>query len=413
MANTLLTTSAITKEALRLFRNSNSFIRNVNTEYSDQFAVAGGKIGSTLNIRIPVDYVVRSGATASIQNTVETQTSLTVSTQAGVDFGFSSADLALSIDDFSRRYIAPAVNKLAGSVAFNVLSSIDGSTGNPGAQNFVHAVDAASPPNTITPVASTWLSAQALLDKMSAPRDPGKRVAMLSPDTQSRTVSGLSGFFNPMPTISKQTKTGLMSDILGFDWYMDQVIPNHTTGTFSSGGAVNGASQTGSTLTVGAITGTFTAGDVITIAGVNSINRVTGFSSGTPAQFVITAAVATGATSLPIYPPITPSAGGTVQYATTDVSPANSAVVALVNKPSEVYRANIAYVPEAFTMATVDLPLMGGGVVSEARENYDGVSMRMISYYNGSSDQKSTRLDILYGYKLLRPEWVVRVADAL
>ena len=46
MSNSLLTTSKITREAVRLFVNSNLFIQNVDRQYDDQFGRAGEKIGS-------------------------------------------------------------------------------------------------------------------------------------------------------------------------------------------------------------------------------------------------------------------------------------------------------------------------------------------------------------------------------
>jgi len=44
---------------------------------------------------------------------------------------------------------------------------------------------------------------------------------------------------------------------------------------------------------------------------------------------------------------------------------------------------------------------------------HDGVSLRMITDFVTLSDQRITRLDILYGYALIRPEWACIVADAL
>jgi hypothetical protein len=419
LANTLLTLGMITKETLRLFRNENAFLQSINTQYDDQFAKSGAKIGSALKIRLPVDYVVRHGPTAVPQNTTETFTSLTVSNQDGVDFSFSSTDMALSIDEFSTRYIKPAVNVLAGDVAYNIMSMVEGGTGQGAAANFVHAVDGSN--NTITPTVATVLQAGAILSTNSAPSGRGKRMCILDPITQGRIVSGMAGFFNPQPTISDQTRSGFMGDnILGFDFSWDQTVLKHTTAAYGTPPTVNGANQTGAVLTVSATTAPINAGDIFTIAGVFKVNRVTKQSIGVLAQFVATAAVATGSTTIPIYPAITPGlgapdAGGniTTQYQTVLASPANGAAITFVNNASEVYRKNLCFVPEAFTMATADLPLPTGGVVEAARESFDGISMRMITYYNGATDVWSTRLDLLYGYSLLRPDWVVALADAI
>lgn len=61
---------------------------------------------------------------------------------------------------------------------------------------------------------------------------------------------------------------------------------------------------------------------------------------------------------------------------------------------------------------TADLE-MPDGVHEKAREAFDGVAMRMISAYDVKSDQFITRLDVLYGFLFVRPEWAVVVADVV
>ena len=147
--------------------------------------------------------------------------------------------------------------------------------------------------------------------------------------------------FNPQVKISDQYETGIISrDTLGFDWMYDQTTQVHTVGSFTAG-TVNGGSQTGTTLTVNAITGTLNAGDVITIAGVYAINRLTGQSQGTLRQFVVTANVASGATSIPIYPAITPAPAA---FNTVTASPANSATISLVMPAGTQYQIGRAHV---------------------------------------------------------------------
>jgi len=403
----------LTRETLRLFRNSNAFLRNVNTQYDSQFAQTGAKIGNTLNIRLPVDYAVGMGPTITPQNTVQTQTSLSITNQLNVPMSFSSVDLTMSMDEFSDRIIAPAVNVLAGQASALLYSTIDQALygGQGPANGFVHNVD--SNGNTITPGSSTILQAGAILTNNGAPEGAGKRIAMLHPNTEARLVSGLMGLFNPQRKISEQYRTGLLTeDTLGFDFFHDQPVPLHTTGSFTAA-TINGANQTGTALTVSGLTGTLNAGDIFTIAGVYAVNRVTKQSTGQLKQFVVTAPVASGATSIPIYPALTPTggtAGTQVAYGTVVSSPANGAALTLVNNAGEIYRNNICFTPEAFTFATADLDLPRG-MNEAARETYDGVSMRMLGQYNIMTDQWVTRLDLLCGMALLRPEWVVRLAD--
>lgn len=404
MSNTILTIDMITREAVMLFRNENSFIQHIDMQYDNAFAQTGAKIGTTLRIRYPNDYTVRTGASASVQDTSETSTTLTVATQKGIDVSFSSLDRTMSLDDFSERVLAPMINNLVGAVAADVMTGADA-----GCANFVSRTDGSG--NILAPTADTWLQAKAYLDLNSAPSR--NRKIIMDPITQSRTVSSLAGLFNPSQGISKQYETGEMYKALGFEWFMDQTTLKHTTATYSGSLTVNGAGQTGTTLTVNAITGGLAAGDIITLAGVNGVNRVTKQDTGQLRQFVITATAATGATSLSIYPAIVPPSGGgsAVQYQTVTASPANAATITVATTSAQVYRKNIAYAPQAVTMVTADLELPPAGVIEAAREQFDGVSLRMISTYNGQTDQFMTRLDVLYGYLFVRPEWVVAVAD--
>lgn len=403
MANTLLTIAMITREAIRLWKNSNAFIMNIDRQYDSSYAVDGAKIGTQLKIRLPNDYTVRTGPAASIQDTAEQSVTLTVATQKGIDVSFSSADRALSLDDYAERVLAPMINNLAGAVAADIMS------GATAISNYVSLVDGSN--NTISPTAQTWLLAGAALDNNSAPR--GRRKIILDPLTQARTVDTLKGLFNPTGELSKQYDSGEMYNALGFDWMMDQTILKPTAGTFSAGGTVNGANQSGLTITVNATTGTLVVGDIVTFAGVNAVNRITKQTTGALRQFVITVAAASGATSLSIYPALIPPSGGNpVQYQTVTASPANGAVLAIVQKAGETARKNIVFRPEAVTMVTADLPLPGG-VQEVARESFDSLSMRMVTDYIFSTDQTATRLDIIYGYQWVRPEWACSVMDVL
>lgn len=347
---------------------------------------------------------MRTGAAASVQDTAEISTTLVVATQQGVDVSFNTVDRTMSLDDYAERILAPCINNLAGAIAFNIMSGVEG-----GVCNLVSNTDANG--NVITPILSTFLNAGALLDINSAPT--GRRKMVLDPYTQARTVATLSGLLNPIPDISRQYTTGTMQQAVGFEWMMDQTVIKHTTGTFSAG-TVSGANQTGLTLTTNATTGTLVLGDIITIANVNAVNRITKQTTGQVRQFVVTAPAISGATSISIYPAIVPPSGGNpVQYQTTDSSPTNGAAISLATPASSIFRKNIAYTPEAITMATADLVLPQQGIVEGARESFDNISMRMITDYTVGTDQLITRLDVLYGYLYVRPEWSVAVCDAI
>lgn len=404
MANSLLTPNMITKSAISLWENTNLFIQNVSRQYDDQFARTGAKIGQQLRIRLPSDYTLRTGVTASVQDTNQQSISLPVATQMGVDLSFTSADLTMSIDDFEPLYIEPAVNVIAGGVATAVMNGSEG-----GICNFVANFDGSS--NVLTPTAATILSARAVLANNSAPTNNRKLV--VSPITNSRAVSFLAGLFNPAAKIGEQYTSGMVSNALGYDWLEDQTVITHTTSSYSGSMTVNGAGQTGNTVVVNALTGGLAVGDIITFAGVYAVNRITKQSTGQLRQFAVQTAVPSGGTSISIYPALIPPGpnGQQVQYQTVTTSPANSAAISVATLAGAQFRKNIAFIPEAVTMVTADLETPPN--VTAHREVKDSIAMRYLEQYLGLGDAWVRRLDVLFGYLWVRPEWAVIVADAL
>lgn len=416
--NQLLTPSMITKYSIKLFLNTNYFIQNINRQYDDRFGVEGAKIGAQLRVRYPNDYTVTDGPGISLQDSNEQQFVLTVATQRHVDIAFTTAERTLSVDDYGERFVLPRVNALAGNVALTIMSASQGAVRNASAN-----VDAG---NNILPVnAAPFANARALLEDNSAPQfgTMGDRKIVLDPHSDSRVALALQGLLNPVPTITRQFQTGMMKQGLGFTWFEDQTVIKHTTGSLVTA-TVNGANQTGSNLIVTALGGTVNQGDVFSIAGVLGVNRVTKQSLGIAAQFVATANVAIGGTTLPLYPAIIPPASAVPyaglpytmqQYQTVTASPANAAVITPFANPSVTYRQNLAYSPDAITMVVAPLwmPPGGKGVIEAARHTMDDVSMRSLVCYEPGTDQPVDRLDVLFGQAFPRPEWIVSCMDAV
>lgn len=412
MPNTYLTIDMITKEAVRLFKNSNLFIKNIDTQYDSQFAIDGAKIGDTLRIRLPSDFIVTEGPAMQLQSNTQQYTTLTVSTQLNVATPYTTAERTMSIDNYSELVMAPMMNNLAGKVALNVMLGSEG-----GVCNFVSNVDGAG--NIISPTSEQFLDANAVLDDNSA--NQMDRRVVNSPKTDARTTTALQGLLNPTPEISAQFRSGMMKSGLGYDrWFRDQTVITHTSGAYANTSTVNGGNQTtgtsGGNILVTALAADLRKGDIITFEDVNAVNRVTKQSLGTLRQFVVTADCPTGTTLIPIYPGLIPSATGVAggpdqQYQTVDASPLNGAAMTMVTKSSEVYRKSIAYTQKAVTMATADLVLPKRAVEEGARASYDGISLRIITDYLPQSDQLATRVDVLFGKRYIRPEWLCVVAD--
>ena len=396
MANTNLTIDMITNQALMILHQKLNFIGTIDRQYDSSFAKSGAKIGDTLRIRLPNEYTVRSGATLSTQDTTETSVSLPVTTQKGVDVNFSSEELTLDIDDFSKRILEPAMSVLAANVEADAISMY---------QDVYNFVDNAGSAMTFAKA----LAASGKLTDNLTPYD-GRTLNLTTQDNIDM-VDALKGLFNAQDKLSSNYKEGrLAGPFAGFEGiYENTLLGNHTTGTAAAttGYLVNGASQTGATLTVDTGSTTLLDGDIITIAGVNRVHPETKADTGILQQFVVTANSGTSATSLAISPSITITGG----KQNVTAAPADNAAVSKVGGgASSVFTNSMAYHKDAFTFATADL-VMPKGVDMAARKVLDGVSMRIVRDYDINNDKFPCRIDILYGYAAKRPQLACRIGN--
>lgn len=403
MPNTLLTIDMVTRKALAIFRQSNAFMMSINRDYQSMFGVTP-KIGDTLRIRKPVQYNVNDGATLVIQDTVEEYVTLTVSTQKNVGVSFTSEEQTMKLDDYSSIILDPAINALSSKIAVDIMSGIEG------VPNVINTTSTGfnNAGTMISPTAKSWLQAGALLSTWDCPTD--SRSFILHPYTQSNTVSSLMGLLVPGDKIGLQYSKGFMGmDSLGGNWMMDQTVRVHTTGAYGALGTTNAATQSGSSIVVTALAGPLRAGDFVSFTGINWVSKSSYQDTGVLAQFALTADAATSDTTIHVYPPLVPVAAGPTCNVTTTI-PSGTQVTAPI-AASAAYRKNFLMHPSAVTLAFGELPLYGKGVVSAARETYAGTSLRMIQAYEIGSDVLKTRLDTLYGYSFVRPEWIVIVSD--
>lgn len=386
MANTLLTPTAVTRESLRVLHQKLNFVGSIVRDYDSSYAKSGAKIGDSLKIRLPNQYTVRTGATLSAQDTTESSVTLQVATQKGVDLNFTSVDLTMSLDDFSKRIIDPAMSVLAANIeadALNMYKDVYQSIWNGGsAATYNKALDG-----------------RVILNRSLAPF--ADRTALMDSVAMADVVKDTKTLFQDDKSISKQYKEGYMGRAAGFDWSENTMMPAHTRGGSNTAYLINGASQTGATLVVDTGATAPSQGDVITIAGVYSVHPETKVSTGVLQQFVIGSGATT--TSFPISPAIVTSG------ATQNVSgsPADNAAITFAGTASTAVQTSLLFQKEAFAFATADL-VMPQGVDFAAREVMDGLSMRIVRAYDINNDKFPCRLDVLYGYKTLRAQLACR-----
>ncbi len=399
MSNSLLTIDMITRKSLEILENNLVITRNVNRQYDDAYAVQGAKIGTTLRIRLPDRALVTDGAALQVQDDNEQYTTLTVSSQKHIGVNFTTAELTMQLDDFADRVLKPRISQLAASIdadVANAYKSIGNTVGTPG---------------TTPGTSLVLLQGQQKLNENAAVMSP--RYATVNPAANAQLVEGMKGLFNPTDTVSRQFKNGMMgTGVLGYEEInMSQSIKQHTTGTRTGSHTVTTTVSTQGQSTIN-ITGTgsqtIAQGDVFTVADVYAVNPQTRESTGSLQQFVVTAAntAAGGAyTSVAIYPPMYTSANA---LATINAFPQSSAVVTFVGSASTQYPQNLIYHKDAITFATADL-LMPQGVDMASRQVHNGISMRIVRQYDINNDRMPCRIDVLYGYSVIRPQMAVRM----
>jgi len=388
MANAILTPTAVTREALRVLHQKLNFVGTITREYDDSFARQGAKVGDTLKVRLPNQYTVRTGATLAAQDITESSVDLKVQTQKGVDLNFTSVDLTLALDDFSDRILEPAMAVLAANIEADAMTMY---------RDVYNQVDNQGQAATFTKV----LQGRKILVDNLAPLNA--RTCNLNTQDNVDLVDALKGLFNDQGTISKQNREGFMGRTAGFDFMENTLWPSHPRSA-AAGYLVNGAGQTGATLTVNTGTGAPAQGDVFTIANVFRVHPETKQSTGILQQFTVGASATT--TSFPISPAIVTS--GPAQNVSG--SPASGAAVSFSGTASQNYGISMAYQKGAFAFASADM-VMPRGVDFAAREAFDGVSMRIVRQYDINNDKFPCRLDVLYGFKTIRPQLACRLAN--
>lgn len=414
MANNLLTSSIIMKEAMMVLENELTFTKNVNREYEDKFAVSGGKIGATVSARKPPRYIGRSGQALQVESSQESFVPITIDQQDGVDLSFSSQDLTLHIDEFRDRILQPAIATLANKIdvngvnlykdVFRMVNAGAVGTGY-GTSGLLNGGSA-----TLANVHGQILTAGAILTESGVPTSG--RGCVLDPISQVSVTTPMLNMFNPAAKISGMFNKGeIASNLLGFDWAVDANISNFTPLASGTATALATAPASGATSVSITCTGTATLkkGDVFSLAGVYAINPQSRQSTGRLMQFVVTAdtVLSAAAVTIPMYPAYIPSG----QFATcTGTASTGAGTVTWYTGAvgAAAQSQNLAYHKDAFTLATVDL-VKPGGVDFCERANYKGISMRMVRAYDINSDAFPVRIDCLYGWKTVYPELAVRL----
>lgn len=410
MANNVYNNAVkIARLSMDCLRNNLTFTKFVNRNYEPMFKDGGAKGGDTINVRIPPKgYSVRHGATAAPQGYLDTYVPITLA-QHGADMNFTTKDLRLCVEDgdaFQQNVLNPLIAPVANYIDYSGLSLY---TSIP---NFVGA------PGTLPSNLDHFLDAGAVLDEHAVPRD-GSWAAIMHPRHQAGMLKGTTSYYNPQTDISEQFRNGVMGRLVGgFKFSTDQNCPTHTTGkwTPNSTAQVNATISTQGntaivikTLSSGAA---LKKGDIVSFAGVYEVNPISKVSTGNLRQFTVTADANLDST---LTLALSPAMYTTGPNQNIDAFPQADASVYFYGATANTYsekstRTSLLFHPDAFGLCCVDLPKPeSANYCVRVRDPKLDIAIRLIQWYNGSSDEELYRLDVLFGWATLRPDFACRI----
>ena len=403
MAQELITSSMIAKEALMQLKNNLVFGNLVHREYKKEFV----KVGDSVAIRRPVKFLSTDGSTLVKQDVEEGSVNIVISGRKHVGWEFDTKTLTLDIEDFSERYIQPAAITLANSVDSDLAAlykAVWNHVGTPG-----------STPSTFSDLGA----AGKRLDQMAVPR--AMRRGVFDPEAAWSLADGLKGVFvqDKARGAFEEARIGRYAAL---DTYGDQNIKTHVVGVNTGTPLVDGAAQnvtyqasknTNTQLLVtkgwtNSITDILLEGDVFTIDGVYAVNPVSKDQLNFLQQFVVAADADSGATTGPSILTISPPIITSGPYQTVNAAPADNAPINVVGTGAGAYPQSLAFHRNAFALVTIPLDIPDG-VSFAAKQQHSNLAMRVIKAYDITSDAEVIRLDIMYGVKAIYPDLAARV----
>jgi hypothetical protein len=415
--NSLLTAQWVARKALVLLHAKSNFTGRTNRDYQSLLPgpIQGVILGQQLSIRLPFQYVLRTGPTMQAQASVQRFATLNVNNQVGVDVNFTSVERAMQLNSFEEQVLEPAMAKQAAGMEIATTALVNS------VPKFVGAFN-----QTVT--YATVLQSERFLTEALAPEDD-RRTLHANPQASYEFILDNKGAFNPSSEISDQWLEGVIADrTAGFVAFRNTKMPTHTIGVVTGGTpVVNGGGQglsgagnataTSTTLnTNGWANGatTLNAGDVFTIAGVNDVDQESKASLGRLKQFVVNTTISdtAGAIAVNISPAII--TGGA--YQNVDSVPATGAsIVVFGGTPAAVsgqlIKQSLSWYRDAIVFANPPMLDLSPIVKMTAAESFEGYNIRFAQQWDPNNDLLPARLDSIFGNVLAYPELAVRLIE--
>jgi hypothetical protein len=358
----------------------------------------GFKSGDTIFTSIPPRYIAQEDnldITSTIQDTVEEKAPLVLNKTATVPMKLNSLELATDVDvkNALQRFGIPAAESIAHQIearCYKIAANATyNSVGSPGQNQFVTA---------------DILAARTKLNENLC--RSGNRALFMTSDAGAKAVDARKGLFQDSSRIAEQYLEGMVLRADGFDWYETELIHVHTNGSDVTGAETDGTTAEGATaLTVTGLSAAPTEGTVFTLAGVFMVHPITKQVTSKLQQFVVGAGATT--TNIPVSPALFAASTGKKNI---NALPANDTAITFVGAASGAYGQNLALHKSAFKMATAPLYAPKGEELVST-QTVDGITVNLVSGFDISTREVITRLDVLYAFDKVRPEWSCRVTS--
>ncbi len=412
MGNLINTVDWLAMESLRTLVNKLQIASRFNTDenknYDQKFPV-----GETIRIKLPQRWTVKDGIGYQPQPVARKFTTATMNRFKQIGFDWDSIESALKLErtkeEIFREYFKTSMEQMA--------QEIDSTAAQFLYQNTNHITGILGQnPTSLDPFQA---ARQKLVENAGM---TGEIVYCIAPAVNRSLATGLASYLNPSDQISKLFKDGYLGHGAGGPWYESMSLYSHTAGTWAGAVTVNGANQSGSSMSVTDTSGdTFNVGDVFTIAGVYEVNPMTRRTTGSLKQFTISQALTAGGTDTIVFQPalIGPdSPGNPDQYQNVDSLPASGAALTLFpGTPSPNGKSgtqNFCFTRDAAAIVAVELEMPKAvEFSSQKRDPETGIAVRITRTWDAISSRVINRVDVLYGFGLLYPDnCSVRIASA-
>lgn len=402
----------------KAFMSNRVVTKAINTQMADK--TFSPKTGDTIYVRKPYESKIfrttGGNITGQTDDIVTGQASVQVMQMFTTFLEWDVIDEALKMDKMDE-IMAPAARRIVTDLELDVANRM-----------LLGGGLLVGTPGTAVTKWSDVAAANTILEDIGAPTEDCYYV--MTPGTRQNLADAQKGLSNGADVLVDEAwKRAMISkDFGGLTAIASNSLKGYTSGaaTPDRAGTVTGSvdqtyatnkdtfSQTiNVTAFQASISNAFRAGDIIQITGRNRVNPHTGQllvdAAGANVKFtgVVQSAANTGAsgeTTLTIVGSAIYESGG--KYNNIDSAITAGDVVTLLGTANTVYKPNLFFHKDAFTLATIPLPRLHSTDAYVTSE--DGFSIRVSKYANGDANTNKVRFDLLAAFGVINPHMAGR-----